>query len=120
MALFKLNYLPHNMTLMQYLNWDSNRQKDSISRFNYRLFGLVEEMHNFTTYMFRTTTLGDLVNGTWNGALGFLDRNEADCVVTSVRLTPDRYGYFEFTTSNTYLNRFVMCLNIFKCSKFQL
>lgn len=72
-----------------------------MNRFNYRLFKLIEDVHNFKIFLIRSKYWGYTVNGTWIGAIGFIVRDEVDLCMTALRWSPERYGFYEPTT-NTY------------------
>lgn len=73
-----------------------------MSRFNYRLFRMIEQMHNFRIQLIRTAVWGTNKNNTpWNGAVGFTVRHEVDLQLTPLRWSPERFGVYE-STAYTY------------------
>lgn len=85
-----INDIPAGETLQSHLDSEENVDRDTMSRFNYRLFRMMEEMHNFSIYVLRTGVWGTNENGTrpWNGAIGFTERKEVSCISTRYRKDP--------------------------------
>lgn len=83
---------------------------DTMSRLNYAVFKLIQEVHNFKMLIMNSNIWGQIKNNTWHGSIGFVVRNEVDFSITSLRWSLERYGYFEATT-HSYSCRKVFQLN---------
>lgn len=96
-SLHQIVEIPTNYTFRTALDSAAFPHLDSMNRFNYRMFRMMEEMHNFSIYVMRTHDWGYTVNDTWNGAIGFVVRNEVDVAMTNLRWSPERFGFYEST-----------------------
>lgn len=95
---------PNNETFIDHLESVDLTHVNSMSRLNYRLFQIIQQMYNFKIFLQRAHTLGDLNNGRWKGAIGMINRQEVDLCLSGLRWENKHYGAFE-TTTNTYLTR---------------
>lgn len=93
--------IPANHTLRTDLETTDDAYLDSMNRLNYRLFAMMQDMHNFTIFVLRSRYWGFTVNGTWIGAIGFTVRGDVDICMTALRWSPERFGLYE-TTTYTY------------------
>lgn len=110
--------IPSGHSLQSHLDNDKHTHRDTMSRFSYNMFRLIQDIHNFTIFTYRSTSWGIMMrtvqtdagnNATttavvWNGAIGFLTRGEVDVCITPVRLSPERFGHFEPTTYLYHVN----------------
>lgn len=76
---------------------------DNMSKSNYRVFQILMQMYNFSMVIRRAKVWGALVNGSWNGVVGLLNRTEIDIAVSGLRWESDRYGVFDQTTNSFYV-----------------
>lgn len=76
-----------------------------MNRLNYRLFRMMEDIHNFKIFLIRSKYWGFIVNGSWIGAIGFIVRKDVDICMTALRWSPERFGFYE-TTTYTYHVRY--------------
>lgn len=92
--------VPFHRSLQHHLDSLDFPHRDSMNRLNYHLFKMMEDIHNFKMHIVRTNAWGIIsANGTWNGAIGFMHRREVDLCMTPLRWSPERYGFYDATTS---------------------
>lgn len=74
-----------------------------MTRLMYNLFLLMMEMFNFKVNL-RLAHLWGLKDsaGTWHGAVGVLNRSQADFCITGLRWANERYGVYEATIPTYY------------------
>lgn len=95
---------PSNETFLGHLESGDAIHINSMSRLNYRLFQIMQQMYNFKIFLQRAHMWGYLKNGFWQGALGMLSRKEVDISVSGQQWKNEHYGALEATT-NTYVVR---------------
>lgn len=64
----------------------------------------MQQMFNFTIFLQRANSLGDLKNERWQGAIGMINRQEVDICESGFRWKNEHYTAFEATT-NSYATR---------------
>lgn len=95
--------MPKNKSFMEHMDSDEMPYYDSGDKNNFRLMGIVKQMFNFNILLRRAQVWGILrPNGTWEGVIGLLSRDEIDFSVPSFRWGEERYTAFEHTT-HSYL-----------------
>lgn len=82
---------------------------DNMSKSNYRVFQILMQMYNFRMVIRRAKVWGFLVNGSWTGVVGLLNRTEMDISISGLRWESDRYGVFDQTTNSFYVELEFSC-----------
>lgn len=84
---------------MEHIESDEFPYIDSGDKMSFKLFQLMKKMYNFNLLVHRTHVWGiPSPNGTWNGVVGMLSRNEIDFAIPTFRWANERYLAFEHTT----------------------
>lgn len=95
---------PEKETFLEHLESVDSPHMNTISRFNYRLFQIMQQMFNFTIFLQRANSWGNLMNGRWQGAIGMVNRQEVDLCESGFGWNNEHYEAFEATT-NSYATR---------------
>lgn len=96
--------MPNQETFLDHLESVDNAHLNTINRFNYRLFVIMQQMYNFTIFLQRADIDGDLKNGRWSGAIGMVHRHEVDICESGLRWRNEYYDTIEATT-NSYASQ---------------
>nr|QGW45452.1 ionotropic receptor 75b [Bradysia odoriphaga] len=92
--------IPNHETFLQHLESVEFPHLNTISRFNYRIFQIMQQMFNFKIFLQRANSDGDLRNGRWQGAIGMINRREVDISVSGYRWKDEYYDAFEATVNS--------------------
>lgn len=91
--------MPPNKTVTEHIDSTDLPHFDNMLRLSYTIFKLIQNVHNFKLMLFYTNIWGvKNNNGTWQGAVGYLVREEVDICLSPLRWSLDRFGIYDETT----------------------
>lgn len=102
--LLQIPKTPNNESFLDHLESVDSAHINTVTRFNYRLFQIMQQMYNFKIFLQRANSWGDLKNGRWQGAIGIINRQEVDIGESGFQWKNEHYDAFEATT-NSYAAR---------------
>lgn len=71
---------------------------DNMLRLSYAIYKLIQDVHNFKMLYIHTNIWAVKTNDTWQGAVGYLVRDEVDICLSPLRWSLDRFGIYDETT----------------------
>ncbi|XP_055382474.1 uncharacterized protein LOC129612739, partial [Condylostylus longicornis] len=94
-----------NQSLVQYLENRTNAHLDSMHHFSFALLSHVSDIFNFKLNLTTTNSWGYLINGTYDGMIGALIRNETDIGGSPIFYRLERAKVIHYTLHKTWISR---------------